>query len=459
MIKRKCSEIAAMLNLEFNFDKDDWVEGVCFDSRECQKNNLFIPLIGERVNGHHYALSAIEKGASCILWNEDELDPPEGVCVLKVKDTQKAFAQLAHAYWQQCSYPVVAITGSNGKTSTKDLIAGVLSQKFKVAKTMGNHNNEIGVPYTLLCFDEDIDVGVVEMGMENLHEIEQLCEIVQPDIGVITNVGTAHLENLGSIENIAKAKCELIDGMNPKGMLFYNGDDFYLNQEIGQKNIQIQYQTFGEGKENDIVLTHFHQDESKIEFGCADGFQAQCAVLGHHQALNALAAIGVARYLGMSDREIQEGFSLVQPTKWRTQLETVGQCRILNDSYKSNPQSAVAALKTFEEFQSPYKIVVFGDMLDLGSETDKIHEQLGKEIAHYACDEVFCIGECAQYILKGAQSAGLKGSHFDNREDLIEALLPYTEKDCMILIKGSRGLHLDLVVDALKEKVNENGKN
>lgn len=456
MIKRKCSEIATMLQLPFSCEKDDWVEGICFDSRECKKNNLFIPLIGEKVNGHQYAQMAIEKGASCILWNEEEPNVPENICVLKVKDTLQAFQQLAHAYWQQCHYKTIAITGSNGKTSTKDLIAGVLSAKYKIEKTQGNHNNEIGVPYTLLSFDEDIDIGIVEMGMENLHEIEDLCKIVTPDIAVITNVGTAHLENLGSMENIAKAKCELIDGMNPQGMLFYNGDDFYLNQEINQKQIQVASQTFGEQEKEDLCLVSYQQSEQGITFELKDGLKAFCHVLGHHQALNALAAVGIARYLGLSDTEIQHGFGLVESTKWRTQLEKVGQCLILNDSYKSNPQSALAALETLEHFNSPYKIVVFGDMLDLGETTQKIHEDLGKSIAHYQCDEVFCIGELSKYIEKGASCKGLKTRYFENQESLVNALLPYTQKECMILVKGSRGLHLDLVIDALKEKGIEN---
>lgn len=453
MIRKKCSEIAQMLGLPFNDEKDEWIEGVCFDSRECKDKNLFIPLIGEHVNGHDYAKQAIEKGAACILWNENEANPPMDICVLKVKDTFKAFQKLAAVYAKQCHFQVVGITGSNGKTSTKDLVAGVLSQKFKVAKTQGNHNNEIGVPYTLLSFDEDIDIGIVEMGMENLHEIEELCAIVSPDIAIITNVGTAHLENLGSMENIAKAKCELIDGMNPQGMLFYNGDDFYLTQEIAAKKVSVRTTTFGENTNNAICLTHYSQSESGITFQLKDGFEAGCAVLGHHQAINALAAIGVARYLGMSDSEIQEGFQHVQSTKWRTQLEQVGQCKILNDSYKSNPQSALAALKTLEAFPAKNKIVVFGDMLDLGPDTHQIHEELGQQIAQFTCDELFCIGELSKSICKGAQAKGIACRHFEDQASLIEALLPYTQKDCMILVKASRGLHLDLVIDALKEKV------
>lgn len=378
-MNKRCSEIAEMLGITFdNSYEDKYVTGVCFDSRKIKEGDLFIPLIGERVNGHQYGQQVADQKASCILWNEDEENVPSGICVLKVKDTQQAFSDLAKAYRKACGFKIIGITGSNGKTSTKDLIAGVLSSKFKVQKTSGNHNNEIGVPYTLLSFDEDIDVGVVEMGMENLKEIEELCKIVVPDIGIVTNVGTAHMENLGSQANIAKAKCEMIDGLAKDGVFFYNGDDSFLVEEVKNHELPTLVQTFGESENNDCQLTRYEQSDSGIVFDTNLLAGIQAPVLGKHQAMNGCAALLCAKYLGLSDEEILRGFMLTEATKWRTQLEMIGNCRVLNDVYKSNPQSACAALETFEGFKSPRKIIVFGDMFDLGPNEAQIHFDLGK---------------------------------------------------------------------------------
>lgn len=452
MIKRKISEIAEMLHASTNAKHDVYIEGVSIDSRKINTGNLFIPLKGERVNGHHYYQMAVENGAAALLWEIDEPNAPSDIPLIFVEDTTKALWNLAKEYRSQCHYQVVGITGSNGKTSTKDMIAGVLSARYKVEKTAGNHNNEIGVPLTLLSFSEECEVAIVEMGMENLHEIEELCEIVKPDFGVITNVGVAHLENLGSMENIAKAKCELIDGITPEGYFFYNGDDEYLRKEISQRTIEnLKVSRFGEGVENECQLTDFVQKASGISFKTNLSEKTfECDILGKHQAMNGCAAILCAQALGLSDDEIAAGFKKVEKTGMRNQLESAGKCTILNDAYKSNPQSAMAALATFEAFESPYKVVVFGDMLELGETSPKLHEDLGKACADYKMDELYCIGEMARYIMQGAESAGIKTRYFENKDELVEALLPLKEKTSMLLVKGSRGMKLDEVVERLK---------
>ena len=234
MINKSCNEICKWIDgAELCHAEDVAIKGVSIDSRQVQPGNLFIPLKGERADGHRYLESAVHNGASA-LWNVDEPLPEFDFPLILVKDTMSALTQLAKGYRDNCDFQVVGITGSNGKTSTKDMIAGVLSAEAKVMKTLGNHNNEIGVPLTLLSFDEDCEIVVVEMGMENLHEIEQLCRLVRPNIGIITNVGSAHLENLGSMENIARAKCELMDGLPEDGLFIYNMDDPYLVSEIKQ---------------------------------------------------------------------------------------------------------------------------------------------------------------------------------------------------------------------------------
>lgn len=448
---KKCSEIAKMLGIEWdNTQEDRIVSGVCFDSRKVKENNLFVPLIGEKVNGHIFGQQVADAGASCILWNEDEKDVPTGITVLKVRNTSTAFKELARAYRDLCGFKIVGITGSNGKTSTKDLVAGVLSAKYKVAKTAGNYNSEVGVNYTILNFDEDVEVGVVELGMERLHEIEQLCEIARPDIGVITNVGIAHLENLGSQENIAKAKCEIIDSLSRDGVFIYNGDDPYLTNEINNHYLPKNTFSYGESKTNLCHLTAFSQNEKGIAFSTNLINGIVTPLLGKHQAYNGMAAILVARNLGLSNEEITRGFTLVEATKWRTQLEAYGKCKVLNDVYKSNPESALAALDTFQELKCDEKIVVFGDMFDLGENTRQIHYDLGQKVANYDCNLLLCIGELSQEICKGASDAGVNAKWIPTYEELVDILKGYKEKPCMILIKGSRGMHLDKVLDELR---------
>ena len=448
---KKCSEIAKMLGIEWDSTQEDrMVSGVCFDSRKVKENDLFIPLIGEKVNGHIFGQQVADAGASCILWNNDEENIPSGICVLKVQNTSTAFKELARAYRDLCGFKIVGITGSNGKTSTKDLIAGVLSSKYKVEKTRGNYNSEVGVCYTLCNFSEDIDVGIVEMGMENMYEIETLCHIARPDIGVITNVGIAHLENLGSQENIAKAKCEIIDSLSRDGSFIYNGDDNYLVNEIKYHRCPKNTSSYGQNVGNDCQLMSFSQNEKGIQFSTNLVSNVVTPLLGKHQAYNGMAAILVALSLGLNEEEILRGFTLVEATKWRTQLEIIGKCKVLNDVYKSNPQSAIAALDTFEELKNDCKIIVFGDMFDLGENTKQIHYELGQSVANYTCTHLYCIGELSKEICRGAQDSNVNATWVASKDELVNILKPYTKATCMLLIKGSRGMQLDRVLEELK---------
>lgn len=457
MIKRKYIEVAKMLNIEYDERfRDVMIEGISIDTREVRKNNLFIPIKGERVDSHLFVNQAIEQGASAILWSSKIDTPPNDVPVLVVDEPLAALRDLAHAYAKSCHFQTIAITGSNGKTSTKDMIAGVLAEKYKVQKTTGNHNNEIGVPLTLLEFDEDCEIGVVEMGMENLLEIEHLCNIVTPNIGIITNVGVAHLENLGSLENIAKAKCEMIDGIIHGGSFFYNGDDEYILQEVKNHDCShLIVKSFGKSATNDCQLQYFHQNEEGISFRTSlDGQDYFCSILGEHQAFNACAAILCAKHFGLTDLEIAKGFRRVEKTGMRNELEKIKQCMILNDAYKSNPQSALAALRTFAAFESPYRVVVLGDMLELGETSPQLHQDLGRACKEFSIDELYCIGEMAQYIALGAKETcehTIIHTLLD-KQILTEKLLPLLDKECFILVKGSRGMKLDEVITQLKEK-------
>ena len=459
MIIRSIDAIIRMLDADYieNADIEEKIQGVCIDSRKVVEGNLYIPIHGVNNNGHAYVQQAIEHGAKAVLWERKEQNQPHEVVVILVEDTTAALQQLAKAYRDQLNLKVVGITGSNGKTSTKDILASVLAKHFITQKTLGNFNNEIGVPLTLLSLSENCEAAVVEMGMENLNELSFLTHIVRPDIAIISNVGTAHLENLGTMENIAKAKLEIVEGLNEHGLLIYNGDQQLLRDAAVEKQIPgyIKIRTFGKEAHNDVIVSHVHQLEDGLRFSInEDDWVYHLDMIGKHQAMNATAAWIAAKALGLSEEEIAEGFASVEKTGLRNELVKVNQCLILNDSYKSNPQSALAAVDTMEEFDIPYKLAVLGDMLELGETSDMIHYTLGKDISRYHIQEVLTIGDMACYIAQGARDnmEHTLVRHFTDKEALISYLKPYMHKECMLLVKGSRGMKLDEVVDVLVQE-------
>lgn len=445
-----------MLDADYieNGDIEEMIQGVCIDSRKVVEGNLYIPIHGVNNNGHNYVRQAIDAGAKAVLWERKEENPPSDVVVILVEDTTVALQQLAYAYRRQLHIKVVGITGSNGKTSTKDILASVLREHYVTQKTMGNYNNEIGVPLTILSLSEHVETAVIEMGMENLGELSFLTNIVEPDIAIITNVGTAHLENLKTMENIAKAKVEIVEGLKEKGILIYNGDQALLHDAVRSAKIprHIQIRTFGFQKGNDYVVHDVLQKQDGIDFKLnADPMVYHLDMLGKHQTLNAAAAWISAKAFGLDVEEIAQGYQTIEKTGLRNELMRCNCACILNDSYKSNPQSALAALDTMEDFDYDYKIAVLGDMLELGETSDMIHYQLGKDLQKYHIKEVLTIGDMARYIAQGANNytKNVFVRHFVHKEDLIAYLQPYMAKECMVLVKGSRGMKLDEVVDKL----------
>lgn len=461
MMIRSIDAIIRMLDADYieNADIEEKVQGVCIDSRKVVEGNLYIPIHGVNNNGHDYVAQAIENGAKAVLWQRDEPNPPQDVVVILVDDTTIALQKLAESYRHQLDMKVVGISGSNGKTSTKDILAGILSQHYVTQKTMGNFNNEIGVPLTLLSLSENVEAAVVEMGMENLGELSLLTNMVKPDIAIITNVGCAHLENLGSMENIAKAKVEITEGLGEHGLFIYNGDQKLLEDAVKAKMIPgfVRIKTFGNTKTCDGCVEQIRQDASGVSFTMNHDHVYHLDMIGKHNAYNAAAAILAAKALGLNDDEIQAGLHSIEKTGLRNELIKIKYALILNDSYKSNPNSALAAMDTMREFDVPYKIAVLGDMLELGDTSDMIHYTLGKDLTAYQVNEVLTIGEMARYIAQGARDyTQAHVQQFETKEELLAYLLPYLDKECMILVKGSRGMKLDEVVDELaKYKVEE----
>lgn len=456
MIERSVESIIQMLDADYieNGGLARMVRGVCIDSRKVVEGNLYIPIIGERVNGHAYAAAAIEAGAAAVLWNRSEPNPPAQVTVILVDDTVTAMQTLAHAYRRSLAVKIVGITGSNGKTSTKDMLAAMLSTKYVTQKTLGNQNNEIGVPLTLLALSSHTQCAVVEMGIERMKEMEMLTAMVEPDIAILTNIGTAHMVNMGSQANIAKAKLEITQGMPKQGLLIVPDQRLVADAIDAAMREQLRIQTFGIDPDCTACLHDIYQSTDGVSF-CINDNDDQYFVdmLGEIQAYNAAAAYLAARELGIQDKDIALGLTRIEKTGMRNELMQVRNCTILNDSYKSNPQSVIAALDTMEALPSAYKIVLLGDMLDLGKEEVMIHYQLGKALAKYNIQEVITTGDLGCYICQGARSAMKHDNiqHLSSQEEIVTYLRPYLNMECMILVKGSRALHLDEVITALQE--------
>ncbi|MCF6460302.1 UDP-N-acetylmuramoyl-tripeptide--D-alanyl-D-alanine ligase [Clostridium sp. Cult3] len=460
MIKRRLIEIQEMakgFNLAKEYEKV-YIEGVSTDSRSIKKGQLFVPLIGENFNGHDFIEQAIEKGAAATLWSQNEPVPSEDFPFILVEDTLEALQSLAKEYRNQLDIKVIGITGSNGKTSTKDILASLLSTKYKTQKTLGNLNNHIGTPLTILSLDEDTEIAVIEMGTDNFGQISLLTSIAKPDVGIITNIGEAHLEGLKTKENIAKAKFEILEGLNPEGLFLYCGDDPILNKTTEKISIIQKISTYGTEETNDYRCELNMVDDNGISFRLKSPYEQDyfLPMLGSHNMLNATGAIAVARYFDVPVDSIQEGLYHVEKTGMRNELVFAEGFTILNDSYKSNPASLLAALDTLYTMkQYKQKIVVLGDMLGLGEQEIKMHEDIGVKIDPEEIEYVFTIGPLAAYI---AKTAGLnfeknKVISCRNKTQLIEKLKKVIKPNSIILVKASRPLELEEVVEKLKEEV------
>ena len=458
MINIKIKEAAQILNAECTaYDLDKYIKGISIDSRSVTENSLFIPIKGLTVNGHSFVKDAIKKGAIATLWNKDEPNPPQDIAVIFVEDTVKGLQELSRYYRNKLKTKFIGITGSNGKTSTKDITAAILSHKFKMGKTMGNFNTEIGVPYTLLSLDEDCEVAVIEMGMERKGEIDFLTNLVQPDICIITSVGLVHIDNFPSIEHIAKAKLEIVSGIKDGGLFIYFGDDKLIEETVQGTEIKdsIRKQTFGLNKNNTIWLKEFSEnlDGITIQVSYESFNEMHIDILGKHQALNAMAAILAASELGMNPEEIKLGLLKIEKTGLRNEIIKINRCNILNDCYKSNPVSINAALDIFELFPSKMKTVVLGTMYGYRELSYDMHYNVGKDLSRRHIDELITIGEEAKIIAKGARENTNVETiiEFDTKEEAALYLKKYIEEDCSIMIKGSRFLELEYLANKLKE--------
>ena len=434
------------------------------DTREIKGNETYIGLVGEKINGGIYYEEAFKNGASTVIIEniqitQEQKEKYRGKNIIVVEDTLKALREIAilkrNLYNDKIK--VVAITGSVGKTSTKDMIASVLKEKYKTLKTEGNYNNHIGVPLTILKLKEEHEVAVVEMGMNHLGEISNLTNIGKPNLCVITNIGTSHIGNLGSRENILKAKLEILEGNEEKEIIVNNDNDL-LHKFYDEKNNEINIITYGIENESKIYATNIIKKEESSKFICHienEEFEVEVPVAGIHFIQNSLAAAAVGKKLGLTNEQIKKGIETFELTKKRMDIENLKNgVKIINDSYNASFESMKGSLENLAQYKNR-KIAVLGDMFELGEYSKQLHENVGIEVYKNNIDILICAGENARYITNKAKEAGMLKEniyYFKEKENIIEKLKLIIKKDDVILFKASNGMKFFEIVEKIKEE-------
>ena len=423
---------------------------LCLDSRNIEKGSVFFALSGVNFDAHQFVGEAISRGALMGIVNKEKVQENNFIAYAPVEDTTKALLQLAKGYQKRFQLKKVAITGSNGKTTTKEMVRCVLEKKFKTLATNGNYNNHIGVPLTLFRLKHSDEVAVIEMGTSGKNEIHPLSMATEPHIAVITNIGASHLENLGSLEGVFKEKLSITDGFKNKGLLIVNADDAYLGKLRNTKRYDLL--TFGI-RRGIIKPENLSFDENACASFKLGRFKIHLNVPGVHNVYNALAAFAVGISLKVPKTEIVQALNEFQATGMRMEIKNGNGFKIISDCYNANPNSTRMALQTLGNFKkSNSKILVLGDMLELGENSKQLHQDIGALIPEYDFDFLLTIGNQAKEIGIAAQKKGMnknKIRHFENCNDLIVFLESIVSLDDIILVKGSRGMHLERVVDAL----------
>lgn len=414
---------------------------VTTDTRNCAKDSIFIALKGATFNGNEYASEAIKQGCSYAIVDEEKYADSKNN-ILLVEDCLSTLQELAHHHRSQFKIPVIAITGTNGKTTTKELVSAVLSQEYKVLCTKGNFNNHIGVPLTLLDITKEHEIAIIEMGANHVGEIKKLAEIADPNYGLITNVGYAHLEGFGSFENILKTKGELYDYIRNRkdGKIFIDHENAYL-QGIAEGLTTIEYGTekgvfvIGKVVSNDPYLTfkwQFSQNPHVVH----------THLIGEYNLSNALAAITIGKYFGIKSSLVCLALENYVPTNNRSQLKETPKNKLIIDAYNANPTSMMAALNNFSKMGLEHKALILGDMRELGENSLAEHQKIVDFIEEKKFDTVFLIGE-------NFSNTKNNYNHFDNISDFDDFLMKNPLRDYYILIKGSRGIELEKCIDLL----------
>lgn len=436
--------------------------GVSTDTRTIKAGELFIALKGENFDGHNFVEKAIEKGAcgAIVSRGRGGVTPPLQRFIIEVEDTLTALGDIAKLWREKHPIPVVAITGSNGKTTTKEMVASILSQRYKVLKTEGNLNNLIGLPQMVLKINDSHEVAVLELGMNLFGEVKRLSEICNPDIALITNIGSGHLEGVGSIEGVARAKSEILEGMKADGTFVVNTDDLYIRDMAKGWNGSVL--TFGINSPDADIKTPI------VDYHCCYGSGERLSMsikgkpltidlqgLGLHNVYNATAAAAVALAMGIGAEDIKKGLEEWRPFKGRFELLRLA-CgvNLIDDTYNANPNSVSMALKTLADVKGAGRgVAVLGDMLELGAHAEDAHYEIGKKAAAMGIDYLFLLGSLSSsHTFRGAKDGGMSDERVmvvSDHGEAVSRINPMLRGGDWVLVKGSRGMAMEKVVEGI----------
>ena len=423
------------------------------DSRRLKRGELFVALRGENFDGHNFVESAANAGAAgAIVDSSWKGKVPENFALIRVKDTLQAYQKLAANYRNSLSLKVVAITGSNGKTSTKDFAAAVLARRFRVTKTEGNFNSHVGLPRTILEATSQDEVAIWEIGMNHPGEVAALAKLAEPDVAILTNIGVAHIEFMGSREAIAAEKGALIEAVGPQGTVILNGDDPFTTSIAARARAKVILAGTTAGT---ILAGEITQSGTGTDFTILEGAhrcRAQLPVPGLHMVQNALLAVAVGRVFGLSLEDCAAGLVAAPLTKARLQIKEIQGVRFLDDSYNANPDSMKAALRTLVELDADGKrVAVLGEMRELGSESEQGHREIGETAAALKVDHLITIGNVAATIAQAAEHAGLEKSvAVRSTSEAADLLSKIAAPGDLVLIKGSRAARTEEVIEQFR---------
>ena len=433
---------------------------VSIDTRKLQGEDVFFAIHGPNQDGHRYVPDALSKGALGAVVEQDYVYPgefPAGKVLIKVRDTHEALKDLAKSARRRWPGTLVAVTGSMGKTTTREFAAHVLKSRFRVYQTPGNYNNLFGLPLALFGLAEDQDLGIFEMGMSAKGEIAEMCRIASPEVGIITNVAPVHLEFFGSLEDIARAKEELAEALPNNGTLIYNSDDLLVTEIAGRfagRKISFGISSAADIRADQVEITGLEETRFRISWG-GEHAKASIPLAGAHYVMNVLAAVALGSRFGISLPRMVETFGTLSQASMRGQLLRFKEgFAVIDDSYNSNPRALMKMIEVLSEMPSfTRRILVAGEMLELGSGSDSLHFECGSFAAAQGIDVVIGIGGAAREIVRAAVESGIPGSRARFYPDVlsaVDAVSNELREGDLVLIKGSRGVHLEKIVEKLK---------
>ncbi len=435
-------------------NEDEMLTGLCTDTRRLKKGELFVAIKGQRFDGHNFILDAVSKGAGCVLVQDGcitnanfKLPDISFVCT---SNSIVALGDIANFHRRRFSIPIIGVTGSNGKTTTKDMIAAILSKKINVLKSFGTENNQIGVPLTLMRLNSSHKVAVLEMGTNHLGEIRRLSGIALPTAAIITNIGPSHLQYLKDTETVMKAKCEILEYLHKDGKIFMNADD----ESLKKLKTKIKIVKFGLDKNFDFYADKVDLGPNRIDFRLNGKWEIGLNLVGRHSVYNALGAIAISFDYGVSVDEIREALKEFRVPNMRMEVKDVGDIKIINDSYNSNPLSMRQAIEALGDMTTKgRKILIAGDMLELGNLSGRFHHLVGRQAAQSGIDLIVAVGKLAEYIAKGAQEAGMSQKKIklcNIVKEASEVMPNLVKKGDVILVKGSRAMKMEQIVEGLE---------